>query len=86
MLTAQQARQLKDSMQKQQVEVVIYNILKDIAERAIDPDGRNYIYSEVDFVDEKRVDFVVNKLSNLGYTVEATTHTEDGYTDLTVRF
>lgn len=85
MLTAQQARNLKETMQKQYVEVEIYKILKDIAERAIDPRDKNYVYVDLDYVDEK-VDYVVSRLRDLGYKVEVDKYAEDRYSSLTVSF
>jgi hypothetical protein len=85
MLTASQARELQVALQKQHVEVELYNILKDVAERAIDTKARNYVYVDVDYVDEK-VDYLVKRLISLGYKVEMSKYPEDGYTSLTVRF
>jgi len=85
MLTANQARALRDAMTKQHVEVDLYKILKDIAEQAIDPKSRNYIYADIDYVDEK-VDLIVNRLRGMGYEVEVSKYPEDRYSSLTVRF
>jgi transcriptional regulator CtsR len=85
MLTAKQARDLKSSLMKQHSEVQIYKILKSVAEEAIEPNSRSYVSADFDHVDSE-VDYIAERLSSMGYSVEVEKYPEDGCSSLTVRF
>jgi len=85
MLTAQQARDLRDALAKQSVEAELYKILQNVAEEAISAKPRSYVYTDLDFTDIK-VDYIVNRLHGMGYVVECNKYPEDGYSSLTIRF
>lgn len=72
-------------MVKQHVETVLFKVLQDVAETALNPNGRDYVYVDVDYVDE-RVDFLVNRLVGLGYKIEVSKYPEDRYSSLTITF
>lgn len=85
MLTAKQAKELQLAMQQQEAEATVFSILKDVAERAIDPKDRSYIYYDLAFIGT-RANLVINKLKELGYVVESSQDKEYEETSLTVRW
>jgi len=85
MLTATMARELRDTIQKQSVRVELYKVMAEIAEKAINPDGRDFVYIIIGFADD-RVNTLIEQLKVLGYGVEATIHKDEQYAALTIKF